>query len=230
MAERISYAAEKYNLLPENHFGARKKRSAEQTLILLQESIYKSWRNKKIFSLISFDVTRAYNGVIADQLIRCIRTRRIPERWLGWVQAFCSYRSASIVLNGKESETKELPFPDLPQGSPLSPILFLFYNADLIKRHITSSEGAIVFVNNYTAWVIGESVQANLIKIRAIINEAYAWEAQSGATFESDKTTLIYFTRNRIRVDNTPIFIKSVEVRPKDKLKILGLSIDSELR
>ena len=85
MAERISYAAEEYNLLPENQFGARKKRSAEQALTLLQESIYKSWRNKKIFSLISFDVKGAYNGVIADRLIRRMRARRIPERWLGWV-------------------------------------------------------------------------------------------------------------------------------------------------
>ena len=79
-----------------------------------------------------------------------------------------------IVLNGKELETKELPFPGLPQGSPLSLILFLFYNTNLVKRYITSSEGAIAFINNYTAWVVGESIQTNLIKIRVIINEAHA--------------------------------------------------------
>ena len=44
LAERISYVAERYNLLPENHFGARVRRSTEQALVLLQESIYKSWR------------------------------------------------------------------------------------------------------------------------------------------------------------------------------------------
>ena len=56
LAENISYMAEKYNLLPENHFGARRRRSAEQALILLQESIYKSWRGRQMLSLISFDV------------------------------------------------------------------------------------------------------------------------------------------------------------------------------
>ena len=59
LAERISYVAEKYNLLPENHFGARRRRSAEQALILLQESIYKSWRGRQMLSLISFDVKGA---------------------------------------------------------------------------------------------------------------------------------------------------------------------------
>ena len=40
VAERISHAVETFGLLPTNHFGARKKRSAEQALILLQEHIY----------------------------------------------------------------------------------------------------------------------------------------------------------------------------------------------
>jgi hypothetical protein len=42
VAERISYAAETFGLLPANHFGARKKRSTEQALMVLQEHIYKA--------------------------------------------------------------------------------------------------------------------------------------------------------------------------------------------
>ena len=122
IAERLSYAAETYNLLPENHFGARRRRSAEQALVLLQESIYKSWRSKKVFSLISFDIKGGYNGVVAQRLIQTLRARRIPERWICWIAAFCANRSATITLNGQESEIEQLPFPGLPQGSPLSPI------------------------------------------------------------------------------------------------------------
>ena len=40
IAKRLSYVVEAYGLLPMNHFGARKKRSAEQALPLLQEHIY----------------------------------------------------------------------------------------------------------------------------------------------------------------------------------------------
>jgi len=35
VAERISYAVETYGLLPANHFGARKQRSAEQAILVL---------------------------------------------------------------------------------------------------------------------------------------------------------------------------------------------------
>ena len=77
LAERFSYAAERYNLLPENHFGARRRRSAEQALILLQESIYKSWRGGYVFSLVSFDIKGAYNGVFAPRLIQ-IKSEKDP--------------------------------------------------------------------------------------------------------------------------------------------------------
>ena len=124
LAERISYVAERYNLLPENHFGARSRRSAEQALIPLQESIYTSWRRGQVLSLISFDVKGAYNGVYAPRLIQRLRARRTPERWLRWIKAFCTDRSASLTLNGRESDVRPILFPGLPQGSPLSPVLF----------------------------------------------------------------------------------------------------------
>ena len=80
LAERFSYAAKRYNLLPENHFGARRRRLTEQALTLLQESIYKSWRGGHVFSLVSFNIKGAYNGVFALRLIQRLRARRIPER------------------------------------------------------------------------------------------------------------------------------------------------------
>lgn len=43
VAERMSHLVETFGLLPTNHFGARKRRSAEQALMVLQEQIYAAW-------------------------------------------------------------------------------------------------------------------------------------------------------------------------------------------
>ncbi|KAI2766141.1 transcriptional regulator family: Zinc finger, CCHC-type [Penicillium roqueforti] len=48
VAERISHAVETHSLLPTSHFGARKQRSAEQALLLLQEQIYAAWRGRRV--------------------------------------------------------------------------------------------------------------------------------------------------------------------------------------
>jgi hypothetical protein len=109
IAERISHAVETFGLLPTNHFGARKKRSAEQALLLLQEHIYNAWRSRKVLSLVSFDVKGAYNGVYKDRLLQRLTARGIPPALVQWIGAFCSRRTATILVNGHTSQQQPLP-------------------------------------------------------------------------------------------------------------------------
>ncbi|KAI2811952.1 transcriptional regulator family: Zinc finger, CCHC-type [Aspergillus niger] len=230
VAERISHAVETYGLLPTSHFGARKQRSAEQALVLLQEQIYAAWRGRRVVSLISFDVKGAYNGVCKERLLQRMKARGIPEDLLRWVEAFCSERTATIQINGQLSETHSLPQAGLPQGSPLSPILFLFFNADLVQRQIDGKGGAIAFVDDFTAWVTGPSAQSNREGIEGIIKEAFDWERRSGATFEAEKTAIIHFTPKAYKLDREPFTIKGQTVEPKDHVKILGVLMDTSLK
>jgi hypothetical protein len=230
VAERISYAVETYGLLPANHFGARKQRSAEQALLLLQERIYTAWRSKKVVSLVSFDVKGAYNGVYKDRLLQRLAARGIPPDLVNWIGAFCSERTATIVVNGQASAVRELEQAGLPQGSPLSPILFLFFNADLVQQRIDQNGGAIAFVDDYTAWVVGTTAAENMVRLNAIVQRATAWESRSGASFEGDKTAFIHFTRNSRQSADEPISVKGEDVRPTSSVKILGLIMDSRLR
>ncbi|KAJ6168143.1 hypothetical protein N7497_000986 [Penicillium chrysogenum] len=230
VAERISHAVETHGLLPTSHFGARKQRSAEQALLLLQEQIYTAWRGRRVLSLISFDVKGAYNGVCKERLLQRMKARGIPEGLLRWVEAFCSERTANIQINGQLSEVQSLPQAGLPQGSPLSPILFLFFNADLVQRQIDSQGGAVAFVDDFTAWVTGSTAQSNREGIEAIIREALDWERRSGATFEAEKTAIIHFAPKTRKLDHDPFIIKGQTVVPQDHVKILGLLMDTRLK
>ncbi|KAJ5264436.1 hypothetical protein N7505_007229 [Penicillium chrysogenum] len=201
VAERISHAVETHGLLPTSHFGARKQRSAEQALLLLQEQIYTAWRGRRVLSLISFDVKGAYNGVCKERLLQRMKARGIPEGLLRWVEAFCSERTANIQINGQLSEVQSLPQAGLPQGSPLSPILFLFFNADLVQKQIDSQGGADAFVDDFTAWVTGSTAQ-----------------------------TIIHFAPKTRKSDHDPFTIKGQTVVPQDHVKILGLLMDTRLK
>ena len=229
VAERISYVAETFALLPANHFGARKQRSAEQALFLLQECIYKAWRSRKVLSLISFDVKGAYNGVCKERLLLRLQARGIPPLIIRWIDAFCSERTATIHVNGYTSPKRPLLQAGLPQGSPLSPILFLFFNADLVQQRIDNKGGSLAFLDDYNAWVTGPSAEANYRGIQQIVQQALCWERASGATFEIAKTAIVHFTRAPNRSSSTPIFIKGVAnfayTRSKDPWCYYGLML-----
>ncbi|KAK8036812.1 reverse transcriptase [Apiospora phragmitis] len=159
-----------------------------------------------------------------------MKARGIPDQLLRWISAFCSGRTATILVNGHTSERRSLPQAGLPQGSPLSPILFLFFNADLVQRRIDCYRGAIAFVDDFTAWVTGPTAESNREGIEAIINDALAWERRSGATFEADMTAIIHFARKPYKTDSTPFTIKGQSVQPKTHVKILGVIMDAKLK
>ncbi|KGQ02847.1 putative RNA-directed DNA polymerase from transposo n X-element [Beauveria bassiana D1-5] len=158
-----------------------------------------------------------------------MRARGIPEKLVRWIGSFCSNRTASILVNGHLSETQTLHQAGLPQGSPLSPICYIFFNADLVQRRIDANGGAIAFVDDFTAWVTGPTAHSNRDKIKAIVEEALDWEKRSGATFETDKTAIIHFTRNARKADAAPVMIRGQAVMPKNHVKILGVIMDSRL-
>lgn len=114
IAARLSYIVERYKLLPENHFGARPKRSAEQALNLVIEKVYQAWRKHKILTLVSFDMKGAFNGVHAHVLEQRLRARRIPEQAVRWIRNFCSQRKAEVSLGSYESEAKDIEYPGIP--------------------------------------------------------------------------------------------------------------------
>jgi len=65
-------------------------------------------------SLVSFDVKGAYSGVYKDRLLQQLRARGIPSDMVKWIGAFCSRRTATMVVNGQASKVRELEQAGLP--------------------------------------------------------------------------------------------------------------------
>ena len=107
----------------------------------------------------------AFNRVAIDILTDRLRKSRISEQLISVIQDLISNRRASVMVNEKDSEITNLQHAGLSQGSPLSPILFLFFNADLMRGHINWNRGSIAFVDNYSAWFTDDSIQENIEKL-----------------------------------------------------------------
>lgn len=78
-ANRLSNLAEQYKLLPDAQMGGRRNRSTYTALELLTEQIYTTWNTgKNVASLLSLDISGAFDTVDPTRLLDVLRKRRIP--------------------------------------------------------------------------------------------------------------------------------------------------------
>ena len=81
ISNRIKFTAETYDLLPDTQYGARTNRAIETALQQITEKIHIIWGRgvKRVASLLSLDVSKAFDRVSHVRLAHNLRKRRIPE-------------------------------------------------------------------------------------------------------------------------------------------------------
>jgi hypothetical protein len=119
----------------------------------------------------------------------------------------------------------------IPQGSPISPILYLFYNADIVadcaKTRLSSNTTAFVDDNNIM--VFGESAEGNCGKLQEIHQICKKWASQHGSQFNVDKYKMIHIAKARRDDLQQPLTLDDQIIEPEEKLRILGVYLDKSL-
>ncbi len=230
LAKRITYLAETYGLLPHNHFGARRTRSTEHALHYIVECIYSSWNKKKIASVLLLDVTGAFDNVSKDRLLHNFCTKQIDARIVAWIGSFLTGRSTTLRTNEHTTEKISI-FIGIPQGSPLSPILFLFYNAPLLEDLDTvESVSAAGFVDDVAILVEGKTCKENSTVLHDLHEKiCKPWARRHGSKFAPEKYQLSHFTQKRIANLEFSLFLPEQVVHPRKTVIYLGILLDTKL-
>ncbi|KAI1005137.1 hypothetical protein K3495_g3081 [Podosphaera aphanis] len=217
IANRISKAAEEYNLLPEEQMGARPKRSTISAIELLTEQIHTIWGKdkKQVASILSLDISGAFDNVSHDRLIHNLREKGIP-RWVSqYIRSFLEERTTSVVLGSFKGE--QIPtYTGIPQGSSLSPILFLFFASTLLPALQTANSSAVGFLDDTNILTWSNTTEENCQKLEQLHEKCIAWAKSHGVKFAPDKYQLMHFSRARKRHNfQTPVRIQGHTTNPQ---------------
>lgn len=205
-AKRLSYLAAEHTLLPCTHMGGRKGTSTDHACHYLLEQVYTAWNTKKVASLLLLDVAGAFDNINQSRLIHNLWKRQVDHRLVQWIESFLS--GQTTIIKTREHTTNPICTPNgIPQGSPLSQILYLFYNADLLdeiaKRKDTSAIGYIDDIAILTIWKITEETCKTLAEVHTSICEQ--WSQSHASKFGLSKYQLVHLTRQTSRARPTPI-------------------------
>ena len=183
-------------------------------------------------TLLSMDVAGAFDTVPHRRLIHNLRKRKIPKWITDWTAIFLKERRTTLTINRRVTEEFAVR-TGIPQGSPISPILYLFYNADLLEicERPGINTSALGFVDDVNVLAYGKSTEENCRILERIHRKCELWAARHGSVFAPDKYELIHLSRNPKKFDmSATIQIENNLIEPKTDIRVLGLQIDTKLK
>ena len=177
----------------------------------------------------ALDVAKAFDSVWHAGLVRqCIAD--LPTGVARWVAAFLRDRTAAVLEDGSVSRH----FPTLagvPQGSPLSPLLYSFYTRTMPLPR-TPLTGATVYADDVAVWASAQTPAAAWSMLEPRLQEMLVWGRRWRLRFSPEKTQLVCFTRKTRWPSGSfsSVAFDGAQLEWAEHLDLLGVRLDRLLR
>jgi hypothetical protein len=104
IVEDFVFMAEKYSMLPANHFGCRPGRTATNLLHYLVKWVRDSLRKKLVVSVLFHDITGAFPNTVIPVLIHDMRCNGVPKEYTDWIQRRMDGRKTILAFDDYKSD------------------------------------------------------------------------------------------------------------------------------
>ncbi|RAL64643.1 hypothetical protein DID88_001676 [Monilinia fructigena] len=214
------------------HGGALPKRSAVDLVASFVYDVESAFAQGKEVTLVTLDVQGAFDALLPRRLLERMRKQGWPGKLLRLIGSFLADRKVMVRLEGTytaESKTQ----CGTPQGSPLSPILYVLYLAELLNQDRSLRFG---YADDIAIYRASKSVESNVTMLKRDVRQVMRWGAENKVAFAPEKLEMIHLSRKRntnapsIRVSPeltiTPVTAVGDE---QPALRWLGVWIDRKL-
>ena len=230
VARRLLCWCDQRGLLPAEQSGFRPARDAPEQVVLLTQRAVQASNGGLVTAVAALDVAKAYDSVWHAGLLHQCR-EVLPGNVSRWIAGFLGGRSAAVLEPGALSASFPTP-GGVPQGSPLSPLLYVLFTRE-IPLPRGQRLGATAYADDIALWSVAASPSAAWSRLEPHLSALVAWGCRWRLRFNADKTQAAFFTRRlggwRPEEVAAPRFA-GTELRWSQHLDLLGVRLDRGLR
>ena len=130
IADQIEEFFESNKLFGSYQHGFRRKKGTVSELLELFESIMEAKDQRREIVLLVYDLSAAFDTVSHQTLIDKLTIYGFDTHAISWMESYLHERTQIVNVQEKNSSSTSMPF-GTPQGSRISPLLFIIIMADL---------------------------------------------------------------------------------------------------
>ncbi len=230
LAVRIYHIAESNGLLNSQQAGFRKGRSCEDQIIRITQAIEDGFQMKPTQRsvMVLLDFSKAYDTVWRQRLLLTMHQKGVPLQILRWLFGFLQNRQARVLYNGCTSQSVDMR-QGLPQGSVLSPLLFLFV-MDTLTGILPKDTTNALFADDVGILATAPSIKAAETLAQKTVDVVVEWSKRNHLTLNSSKSESCMFSTHRKEARETvSISIDNATIPFNPTPKFLGVHLDREL-
>lgn len=225
---------EDHSLIHDRQYGFRPKRSTGDLLAYVTH-IWGEAMDKHGESLaVSLDIAKAFDRVWHRSLLSKLPAYGLPPRLCDWVAGFLEGRRIRVLCDGRKSRFLQIN-AGVPQGSVLSPTLFLLHINDMLSLgniHCYADDSTVharYFERPGAKLTDIEEKRRNLVvELDGVLDRISEWGACNLVEFNAKKTQVCAFTSKASPFLPHPT-LQGTSLPVKDSLNILGMDVRSNL-
>jgi ribonuclease HI len=233
VARRIAWTAMTHKILSPQHGGALPKRSAADLTAAFTHDTEAAWVLGKHVTMVTLDVQGAFDALLKNRLLHRMVQQGWPQRTVLFVDSFLTDRRVQVRLG--QVTTPNYPVAcGTPQGSPLSPVLYTLYLAELLSM---DTERRFGYADDICLYRASHSMDDNVELLASDLRHIRAWGEANKVTFAPEKQEMIHLTRQRSSYAPSCVVDEQLTIHPilpggehsQPALRWLGVWFDRRL-
>ena len=230
VAARLQHMAEANGWWCREQAGFRKLRCTEDQVLRLTQSISDGFQRRPsqrtVMALLDF--SRAYDTVWREELLKDLATAGVPTRFVLWLRGFLRNRQACVRVDGVQGRYRSFR-QGVPQGSVLSPLLFLFY-INSLRAVIPDGVCLSLYADDVVVWAQDRVKERAAASVEEAVRAVATWSARKKLQLNAGKCVTALFSSDPREASWKP-FVKLGEdvLRFEPRPTFWGVGLDRTL-